>query len=454
MVRTFILTAALLGSVLAAADAIAAKAQSSPVQVASVVGSGNSGRVDLAEESLTLYVGQAHVIHERDVRRIVVGSGKVLQATALDDRQILIVPESAGQSTLHLWGKEGVARRYVVNVVGADSARVLDEIKAMLGEESRLTPRIVGDKIVVEGSDLSEEQTNRLAEVVKRYPQIVNLASRVGLERMIAVDVRMVEMRRDAVQKIGVKWNESAPGFGFSVVGDIKRSDALQPGGSAAALSGVDARARVAPFGAAFGIVSSVTSAVNLMVQNGDAVVLAEPSLSCRSGGSARFIAGGELPIPHTSGFGNLTVVFKEYGVKFDVNPRAAGSGVIAARIATEISAINFDVMVKDVPGLTKRRAETDVNLRHNETLVIAGLISQEASRTIDKVPGLGELPILGELFRSRSFRDNKTELVVFVTPRFVEPDASTAPSASERWQVPASQDRVERARKSIRMVD
>jgi pilus assembly protein CpaC len=113
-------------------------------------------------------------------------------------------------------------------------------------------------------------------------------------------------------------------------------------------------------------------------------------------------------------------VQFKEYGVKFDVSPQVSDTGVIAAKIATEISAINFDVMVKDVPGLTKRRAETEVNLRENETLVIAGLMSDEATRNVDKVAGLGDIPILGKLFRSRAFRERQTDLLVFITPRFV----------------------------------
>jgi pilus assembly protein CpaC len=159
---------------------------------------------------------------------------------------------------------------------------------------------------------------------------------------------------------------------------------------------------------------------INLLVQRGDATVLAEPSLSCRSGGSARFVAGGELPIPYSSGLGATSVVFKEYGVKFDVSPTASSEGVIAAKIATEISAVNFDVQVKDIPGISKRRAETEVNLRENETLIIAGLLSEESTRSIDQVPALGDLPVLGSLFRSRAFRDRQTELVVFITPRFV----------------------------------
>ena len=362
------------------------------------------------------------------MRRIVIGNGKVIQATALDDGQVLVIPEAPGQSTLHTWGKDGSERSFVVTVIAADAARILNEVRAMLGTATNVDARVVGDKIVVEGANLTEEQAGRLVEVGKRYPQIVNLVSRIGFERMIAIDVRMVEIRRDQLENIGVRWNGSVTGPNFDVVGDLKRSRALEPGGSADGAGGIQARQRVAPFATALSLATSITSMINLMVQNGDAVVLAEPSLSCRSGGSAKFLAGGELPIPYSSGMGSVSVVFKEYGVKFDINPVASETGMIAAKVATEISSINFDVLVKDVPGLTKRRAETEVNLREHETLVIAGLIAEESSRSIDRVPALGTLPVLGSLFRSRAFRDRQSELVVFITPRFVEPLPPLAP--------------------------
>ena len=159
---------------------------------------------------------------------------------------------------------------------------------------------------------------------------------------------------------------------------------------------------------------------LNLLVQNGDAFILAEPQLSCRSGGTARFVAGGEIPIPVSTGLGATSVMFKEYGVKFDVAPVASETGMIAAKIAAEISAINFEVVVREIPGLTKRRAETEVNLRDNETLVIAGLVSEESNGNLDKLAGFADLPILGALFRSRQFRDRRTELVIFITPRIL----------------------------------
>jgi pilus assembly protein CpaC len=401
-----------------------------------------------APESLNLYVGEVRVLRVGELRRIAIGNGKVLQASALDAGQLLLIPEAPGQSSLYLWTRDGSERQITVSVVPADASRMLDEVRAMLGETPGVGSRIVGDKVVIDGSGVSEEQAARIAEVAARYPQIVNLVSRVGRERMIEMDVRMVEIRRDAMESLGVRWSASAQGPSFGLIGDLKRSQPFGPGG-AAAQAGLETRARVSPFATTLGIATSISSMINLMVQNGDAVVLAEPRLACRSGGSARFVAGGELPIPKTSGLGASSVSFREYGVKFDVSPVASESGVISARIATEISAIDFEVQVQDVPGLIKRRAETEVNLRENETLVIAGLLTEESSRSIDRLPGFGELPILGPLFRSRSFRDRRSDLVVFITPRFVGADTGENLAELER-----SQWRLERARDIVRMAD
>ena len=343
--------------------------------VTTAVGQG-AAQPSMGTVPISLYVGEAHVLNEPGVRRIAVGNGKVLQATALDERQVLVLPEAPGQSTVLLWGRSGPERRYVFNVLPADTGRLHAEIEALIAGARNVTARVVADKVIVEGADVPEEIASRIAEIARRYPQVVNLLPRVGHERMIAMDVKFIEIRRELLENIGIKWGGAAQGPTFQVIGDAFRSPALRPGGAAEG-SGLQIGPRISPLAGSLSLVSSLTSMLNFLVQSGDALILAEPRLSCRSGGTARFVAGGELPIPISGALGTASVAFKEYGIKFDVSPVATESGLIAARIATEISAINFEVAVKDVPGLTKRRAETDVNLRENETLVIAGLLSE-----------------------------------------------------------------------------
>lgn len=401
-----------------------------------------------AQPMLHLYVGQAHLLNTGPLRRVAVGNGRVIQATALDDRQLLVIPEAPGQSTLHLWPREGDVRSYVVNVIPADVSRLLTEVRALLGDHPNLVSRVVGDKVVIEGQGLSDEQAARIVEVSARYPQIVNLVSKVGLEKMIEMDVRMIEVRRDALQNLGIRWAPTVNGPAFGVVGDTYRGAAFAKG-IAAGAAGSTIASPAAPFAASLGLAATLKSVIQMLVQNGEAVILAEPRLACKSGGSARFIAGGELPIPFSAGFGATSVAFKEYGVKFDISPVTGSNGVIAAKVATEISAIDFEVQVNSIPGLTKRRAETEVNLREHETLVIAGLISEETSRSIDRVPSLGDLPVLGRLFRSRMFRDRQTELVVFITPRLVADDPHIA-----RAQAVQKRNQTQELRELLKVID
>lgn len=376
-------------------------------------------------QTLTLVVGHARVLTPGPIRRIAVGNGKVMQATSLDKRQVLILPEAVGQSSLHLWPKRGPTIRYLINIVANDIGRNLSQVQAMLGDGANLIARLAGETVVIEGHSLSAIQKSRIGAVMERHPDTVNLASGETTERMIAMDVRMIEMKKSALKNIGIRWSGSANGPSFGVVGDFHRSSGFSNPDTATA-AGQVARGLVAPFATSLSLASSITSMLDFLVTRGDAVILAEPRLSCRSGGTARFVAGGELPIPQSSGLGAVSVSFKEYGIKFDFSPTAGQGGMISARIATEISAIDFEVMVNGVPGLIKRRAETEVNLRENETLVIAGLLSEDAARKVDSVAGLGEIPVLGDLFKSRDFRSQKTDLVVFVTPRFVD---NTRPS-------------------------
>ncbi len=375
---------------------------------------------------LTLEVGQAHLIEAPGVRRIAVGNGKSIQATAIDKSQVLVLPEAPGQSSLHLWPRRGPPLAYRIRVVSTETGRLLAGVRSLLGGEGNLRVGLVGERVVIEGEQPSVAQTVRLQTLVETYPSLVNLVGEAGRERMIAMDVRMVEIKRSALENIGVRWDPAANGPSFGVVGDIHRGSAFDPGGAAAGV-GLETGSGVAPFSALFGVATSIRSMINLLEQNGDAVVLAEPRLSCRSGATARFVAGGELPIPQAGNLGAIDVQFKEYGVKFDISPVAGPDGLIRAKVATEISSIDFEVQVKDVPGLLKRRAETEVRLREGETLIIAGLLRQDAAGSIDKVPGLGDVPILGALFRSRMYREQQTDLVVFVTPRFVEDPALEA---------------------------
>ena len=409
-----------------------------------------------AVETITLSLGQGHLMEVGQVLRIALGSGRVLQANWLDDRQLLLIPEAPGETTLHLWLKGGGIRKYQILVTESNSVRLAQDMNLLLGENSGVRARALGDRILLEGQNPTEEGAWRAAELVKRYPQVISLVSRRGYEQMINLEVKMIEIGRNALKQLGVRWQGGGAGDwavsgpSFGVIGDFKRSGAFLPEGGAAATRGFAVAPRIHPFATSASMVSSLSSMIDLMVQNGDAAVLAEPRLSTRSGGKARFVAGGELPIPVLSANGAANVDFKEYGVRFEVEPVVNAQGVISASLHTEVSSIDDEVTVMGVPGLRKQSSNTDVNLRPGETLVIAGMVRNEMSGAITKIPGLGDLPILGHLFRSKRFRQRESEMVVLITPRLSE--QGSAPAVDPRVQ--ALQQRADALKKQFDMLD
>jgi pilus assembly protein CpaC len=387
-------------------------------------------RIASAEATpLTLYVGEARVLNETDIKRMAVGNGKVISTNIINTSQLLLLAETQGQSTVHLWHRDGTENDYSVTVVSADAARLLTEVRSLVGNDPKVTSRIVGDKVILEGSDLGNEQTSRVADITKLYPQIVNLVSHVTLERMVEIDVRIMEFRKTSLTQLGITWSTTGiSGPTFGIVGDVARGSAFRspPSGTGlASVPGISVGPTITPFSTYLGIASSITSAIDAAVTKGDATYLSEPKLTCKSGGSAKFLSGGEVPIPISSFFGT-SVQFKPYGVKLEVDPVVAESGLIHLKAFTELSAIDPTVTVAGIPGFLTRRTDTEVNLQSEQTLVISGLFDGTDTRTITKVPGLGDIPVLGELFKSRDFQKKKSDLVIFLTPHLITADSQS----------------------------
>jgi pilus assembly protein CpaC len=164
--------------------------------------------------------------------------------------------------------------------------------------------------------------------------------------------------------------------------------------------------------------------------------LLAQPKLVCASGEKAEFLAGGEIPIPLITN-NQFTVEYKEYGIILRIRPTADRSGNIQTEIEAEASEVDTSVAVAiggstSVPGFRTRKVKTNVTVRHGETIVLSGVFSHDEQKAVSKVPGLGHIPIIGELFKSRGFDSTKRELVIFVTPRIVNPDSDKIHSMIE----------------------
>jgi pilus assembly protein CpaC len=376
---------------------------------------------------LVMYVGEARVLDESDIKRLAVGDGHVVSTQILGQSQLLVMGETEGQSTIHLWHRDGAEADYSVTVVPANLSRLLSEIQALIGPDPKVSARLVGDKIVLEGHDLGTEQAARLTEVAKRYPQLVNLISHVGMERMVETDVQLMEFNKNKLTQLGIQWQSTGvTGPVFGIAGE-HRGPAFTPppqGTGTATVPQIPVAPRVIPFSTFLGLSTALTSMINAAVTDGQATFLSEPRLVCMSGGSAKFLAGGEVPIPMSGVLGEISVEFKPYGVKLEVDPVVADSGLIRLKVFTELSAVDPTVSVNGIPGFLTRRTETEVDLHTDETLVISGMFDGSTNKTLNKIPGVGDIPVLGELFKSRDFQRNRTDLVMFLTPHIIGADS------------------------------
>jgi pilus assembly protein CpaC len=165
---------------------------------------------------------------------------------------------------------------------------------------------------------------------------------------------------------------------------------------------------------------------LELLVKNGKAKILSNPSLTAASGGKASFLVGGEVPIPMAQAQGQVTVDWKEYGVKLDIAPTVMDNGKISLKLSPEVSTLDYNNGVRinnfSIPALSSRKTDTQIVLQDGQSLLIGGLLQNQDVKHIEKLPLLGDIPVLGELFKSSGFQTDQTELTIMVTPRLVKP--------------------------------
>ncbi|MFN5012076.1 MAG: type II and III secretion system protein family protein [Gammaproteobacteria bacterium] len=388
---------------------------------------------------LRLFVGDSHVIDAR-TERVAVGNGKVVSVSPVGGSQLVLIGHAPGNTVVQMWMRGGGMHRMSVSVAVSDLASTLTVVEGLIQGVQGVQARLRGDRVVLEGDAADARARDRAAAVAALYPGVVlDFVGKPGWEVMVHVDVRIVEFRRGGLRELGIRWRDEVEGPSAGVIADFLVNDRFRvlPPESRIPEDAFDPLPTKTGWRGYLGLSSVLDARLRMLEQAGEATLVAEPRLSCRSGGSARFVAGGEIPVPVVNGVGSTDVEYREYGVILDVKPIADASGAIAARIETELSQIDPAQRVAGIPGLLKRRSVTDVNLRAGETLVIAGLASRLRSLDDSGIPGLARVPVAGRLFGVRGRRSEDTEVVIFLTPRIAQPmrDAATGATGAEAEQ-------------------
>jgi pilus assembly protein CpaC len=382
----------------------------------------------LAQERMALYVGEVKVIRVGSVDRVAVGNGDLLSTSILKNGQLIILAEAEGETKLHIWTTDQKERQIKVFISKGDAGRQVSEIQSLLRGLPGVTVRIVGGRPVIEGT-VDSGGSSLLEAIGGVYKDMINLTNlaQVGNQKMIYMNVQITEFNTNRLSELGINWltNINGPSGGYA-------SENTDNSNSISVLTNAESPLSVAQGGpitanqslSYFGIATEITSKINLALNSGDALLLASPVLSARSGGEAEFLSGGEVPIPVSNGLGDTSVEFKEFGIILRIKPRADNAGNIVAEVETELSTVDDSLAVNNTPGFRTRKTSTDVSLRNGQTLILSKLVSNEVSKNTTGIIGLSKIPILGALFRSSNFRNAKSELVIFVTPQIIDSDS------------------------------
>ncbi len=386
-------------------------------------------------ETIHLYNGEVKTLPVDGVRRVAVGNGKLLSVTNLP-RQLILIGTGVGDTNLLIWNRRGRVSAYNIDIGAQDSTQMAADLRDALGGIEGLQVDARGGQVVLSG-DITPADEKQVAKVVRNLRGgVINLthAVTVDMKRMIYLDVQVVDFKKSVLRNLGINWQQAIAGPALGVVGNTvsnpyyRIGDLTQGGQLSNELQGphgpLTGLPTDMPFSRYLGITTSLSSVINLAVQNGDAYIMANPQLSTRSGGDATFLAGGEVPIPVSSSLGQTTVNYKNYGVQLNIKPLADRFGNIEASVDTEVSQIDPSVVINGYPGFLTRKTTSMVNVHSGQTIVMSGLVQATGSNTVTKFPWLGDVPILGALFRDKNFQSDRDELVIFVTPVVFNPDS------------------------------
>ena len=417
------------------------------VAVAVVVGCVALPRGALGQTPVTVkqisgtYAGQLVValnksqVLETDVpySRVAVGSSQIADVLPLTDRTIYVLGKTLGSTSLSIFGKDD-APLAVMDIV------VTYDIQGLKGKLNELFPteqveiRPANESIVLSGQVSSAGRLSGVLAVAAQYApgKVTNLMSVKGSQQVL-LEVRFVEVSRNLARELGVNpfFNAPAGEIGFSLITDLLVAagiNVLAPGVIAATTA-------ISPTTYAAGVFTFQGQSSNrldvlleVLEGKGAARTLAKPNLIALSGDTARFLAGGEFPIPVAQEEGAITVEFKEFGVSLAFTPTVLDNGLINLVVNPEVSILDFTTAVtvaagaSPIPGLSTRRATTTIELHDGQSFSIAGLLQETLAANVNQIPWLGDVPVLGALFRSTRYQRNQTELVIIVTVHLVKP--------------------------------
>jgi pilus assembly protein CpaC len=358
---------------------------------------------------------------DREFSDVLVGNAQMADVVALTSRTLYVLGKKVGSTSITLLSPD----KRVMGVVNVEVTFDIEGLKRRLRENipgSGISVSSVGNKVLLSGTVRDSVSLSKAISIAEQTaPQAVTNALSVRGSQQVLLEVRFIEADRESSRELGVGWDV----FGNRIAA-ISGVTGVTGGGTPV----LGLASNNVPFGAAIARLLDGGTKADVIVQalekRGLARRLAEPNLVALSGDTASFLAGGEFPFPVAAENNRITVEFKKFGVGLAFTPTVLDDGLINVKIEPEVSELDPTTTIRvenvEVPSLIIRRAQTTIELRDGQSFAVAGLLSANNFKNQKQLPWIGEVPVLGTLFRSAAFQKKETDLVIIVTPHLVKP--------------------------------
>lgn len=387
-------------------------------------------------QKINLVVGKSVIVGSPEmIKRVSLADPAIADVMVLTPRQIYLVGKVPGLTNLTLWDAKNTILAMAELEIIPDIARLKEKLHEMFPEEKDIMITTSNNSITLSGTVSSSANLSQVIVIAESYAcgkekekgcgGVINMLEVAGVHQVM-LEVRVSEISRSLLKELGINFAGASKNgnlLGIGTLGGLSQLTGV--GGGTAASGAVNAFFRFLGGGATW------TLYIDALKEDGLAKILAEPTLITLSGKTASFLAGGEFPIPVPQSIGSgggqtITIEYKTFGVGLNFTPTVLSSNKISMQVSPEVSELDFSNSQRFqgfvVPALTTRRASTVIELADGQSFAIAGLLKDEVRSQSSKYPFLGDIPILGQLFTSQSFRKSESELVIIATPHLVKP--------------------------------
>ena len=423
----------------------------------------------LAATPVNVSLNSSKYMQAPKITRIAIGNPEIADVRMLSARDYLLIGKKAGSTSLIVWSANGVREEYSVYVSGDDQG-MASAIQQAIGYPG-ITAQMMNGKVLLRGTVKNQYEHDTAIKIAQLYlgsgggstssattasgtngsqgsatdENIIDLLE-MSHPSQIRLEAQLIEINTDDEKNLGIQY--WSPTLGNS-------SSGITPGASGLVYVGEDMYNKRGSFGWIGSHLSTIDASLHALVTNGKARILSRPSITTMSGKTANILIGGRIPIPTSAGDGEISIDWREYGIRLNIEPVVDGENKITSKVHAEVSTLDYGHAVVEnnfsIPALASREADAVINVRSGATMAIGGLLNSEDSKTISKIPLLGDLPIIGQFFRHTSKTRDNRELLILITPTLVSEDTEQPMSQQMKQGYEVSQ-RYARNRENVNL--